>query len=505
MILVELSACINAAGDLETFYLGTSGFTTTPVDTPASVAFLPRLKEPGQLGVSAFASGKTSGTSELQTGELRLINIDGELDAWIDYDVRSVVIRSGEGGAYPGDFPIVFTGAAASLEATVGAITIKLKDKAHILDRPVLTTQYLGTNAGPVGLEGLPGDIKGKVKPRTLGSVLNATPRLVNASKLTYQVSDGAVASIPAVYDRGAALTPDVDHATSALLTAATVSAGVYETCLAEGLFRIGSAPTGQITANVVQGAAAADRTVGAILETLALAAGLTAAEINDADVLGLTVATPQVVGIYLDAATTFREAMDKVAASVGAWWAFDLSGVLCMGQLAAPSALSDAYVIEADVLAGFERRVSDGAGQPVWRVNIRHSRLCTVQATDVATSVTDARRAELAQEYRVESAEDADVKVQFAQARELTIDTLLTTAADAAAEAARRLAIHKVRRDLFDVPVPLGVFTDVGVSLMSPIDFTHSRFGLSGGKAFSILGFGLALARDRVILSLWG
>ena len=46
---------------------------------------------------------------------------------------------------------------------------------------------------------------------------------------------------------------------------------------------------------------------------------------------------SPQPVGIYLSDETTYRDAMDAIAASLGAWWAFDIAGALRMGQLRAP------------------------------------------------------------------------------------------------------------------------------------------------------------------------
>lgn len=506
MILVELEAAVLADGTVERFYVSTDGFVTEPTDTPANREFKAVLIEPGSIGVSAFADGKTSGTSQLQAGALRLANIDGQFDAWVTYsfDGRPVTIRSGDTGAYPSDFPVIFTGTVEKVEATTSSIDITLRDKAFILDKPVLTTLYAGTNVGPIGLEGVAGDLKGKVKPRTYGAALNVGPPCVNTAKLTYQVSDGPVAAISAVYDRGASLTPGVDHSTSALLTAATVSAGTYQTCLAEGFFRIGSSPTGQITADVTQGATVAVRTVAQIIKALALAAGVPAGDIDAEAVAALDIDAPQVIGLHLNGDTTFRAAMDMAAASVGAWWAFDPQGVLRMGQLSTPSGSADADFIEADVLKGFERRASDGDGLPVSRVVVRHSKFWTVQSSDVATSVGDARRSELANEYRsTDPAEDPAVKAQYAQARELVIDTLLTSEADGDVEAARQLALRKVRRDLFDVPVPVSVFAEARVRLGRTVKLTHSRFGLSAGKNLLLIGYDLDLGRRRVIMKL--
>lgn len=508
MIALEITPAIDADGILQTFYLSTSGFVTEPSDTPANQDFKPVLKQPASIGVSAFASGQTSGSSELQAGDTKIVNVDGAFDGWKDYgfDGRRVVIRSGEPGeAYPSAWRTIFTGVAASATVGLRDVVIKLKDKAHTLDRPVLTDRFAGTNSGSVGLEGFPGDIKGQLKPRLYGLVREISPPPVNFNNQTYRVSDQPVAEIK-VYDRGDEITFAGDHATSALLVASTIAGGEFETCLAEGLFRLGAiADNSLITADVTESSVDADMTVGNYLQTLALASGLTADEINADDVAQLNFLAPYVVGDWIDDDRSFRDEMDRFAASVGAWWAFDTSGVLRMGQLASPSALVDHAFIEADVLLGFERDVADGDGVPVWRVNVRHSRFYTTQTSDVAGSVTDERRGELAQEYRTFSAEDASVKFQFLNARELNIDSLLADEADAEAVADYLLALHKVRRDLFEVPVKVAAFAEANTGLIRSVNLTHSRFGLAAGRDLIVLGYDLDLARNRVTMKLWG
>jgi len=112
MILIEITAAIDAAGTLTTLYLSDNHFVTAPNDTPANVAFKQALKEPGSIGVHAYSDGKTTGgATKLETGEIVVINVDGQFDEWLDYgfDGRAVTIRYGTGGAYPADFQTIFT------------------------------------------------------------------------------------------------------------------------------------------------------------------------------------------------------------------------------------------------------------------------------------------------------------------------------------------------------------------------------------------------------------
>jgi hypothetical protein len=102
MILVEISAAIDAAGTLTTLYLSDDHFITTPADSPPNVAFAQVLQDPGSIGLHAYSDGKTTGgATSLETGEIVVVNVDGQFDNWLNYgfDGRAVTIRYGAGGA----------------------------------------------------------------------------------------------------------------------------------------------------------------------------------------------------------------------------------------------------------------------------------------------------------------------------------------------------------------------------------------------------------------------
>jgi hypothetical protein len=126
-------------------------------------------------------------------------------------------------------------------------LRISIRDNAFKLDVPASLNVYGGTGSA----DGT-ADMAGKRKPLAFGVVNNITPAQVNPANLTYQVHDGAVNAIPAVYDSGYALSgPDADYASYAALAAATITNGHYATAKAVGLFRLGSAPNGLITCDV--------------------------------------------------------------------------------------------------------------------------------------------------------------------------------------------------------------------------------------------------------------
>ncbi len=508
MIAIEIVAATDSAGTLTTLYAADESFTTSPTDTPANISFIPSVMEPGSLGLHTFSDGRTGGGSNLETGDLVLTNTDGQYDSWINYsfDGRPITIRSGEvGNTYPASFTKIFTGTVESVEATWEKIVIKLRDKQYVFSTPLLTTKYAGTNSLPNGLEGTATDIKDKVKPRVYGKVFNVTPAFINTSKLTYQVSDGAVNTISAVYDRGAALTVGADYANSTDLQAAVPAAGYFITCIAEGMFRLGSTPAGQITADVTQGVSAANRTVAQIVKSIATSAGLSGGEISSADVTAMDTANSSVVGLYVNDESDFQTNIDLLLNSVGGYCGFDSTGVLRMGILTTPSGTPVVTLHEYDIHEGIERRVPKDNGIPVYRVTINHTKIYTVQPSDLAGAVTTPTRAYLESEYRSTKSEDTSIKTQWLLANNYSVNTLLTSASDASTEAARQLALYKVRRDIYEVPVQLEIFTDNSLKFMDVITLDVPRFDLDSGKLFRLIGYRIELQDHKVFLQIWG
>lgn len=505
MMAIELTAAIDAAGTLQTFYLAAGRLVTGASDTPANTAFDDSLIDPGSVGLAAFGYGRTSGDTKLDTGEIVIANVDGAYDAWVGYgfDGRQIIIRSGDpGSAYPGGWTTVMVGTAEAPEATYSKLVIRLRDRQFVLDKPALQNLYAGTNSLPNGLEGTPTDIKGKRKPKVYGLVRSIEPFLVNTSKLTYQVSDGVVASITA-YDRGLALTAGSDYATSALLQAATVTAGTYATCLAEGYFRLGSTPAGLVTADVTQGANAAARTAAQIAKAILTDAGLSGS-ISATDVTAMDTANSAVCGVFVSDDMTIAQALDFVVGGVGGYYGYDQTGTIRMGILTAPSGSPVATILRTDMLS-IERQPAKDAGIPIWRATINHSKLGRAQPTDLASSVTAAERARLQDTWRASASADASIKTQFLMAGEITRDSPLTDDTAAATEAARVLALYKVRRDILEIPVHIDFATQNGLWLLQVVNVTISRFGLNAGKLFRIIGIRFELGDRRAVLTLWG
>ncbi len=508
MLVMELTFVIDVAGTLQTFYFGDEGYTTLSTDTPPKTSILDRLLNPGSLGIHTYSDGRTGGVTKLEMGQIKIANADGLYDAWRTYSVdgQPAIMRSGTlGDPYPASFTTIMSATMEDLDMDWNTIEIRLRDKTFIFDKPVITTKYAGNNSLPNGLEGNATDIKGKNKPRTIGKVFNVAPPLVNTSKYTYQVNNGTVSDIPAVYDGGLLLTKGLDYANSTLLHAAAPAVSTYITCFAEGLFRLGSIPAQQITADVIQGANVAARTVAQILKQLALDAGLLIGNISSADVTALDTANSAVVGVYIDDDSNFISIMDKVVNSIGGWYGFDGPGVLRMGRLTAPTGTPVATLYDYDFGENIERVIARENGLPVWSVKVNHTLIWVVQTSGLNGAATVLQRAYLSQAFRTEVVENATIKTQYSLAKTLSVDTLLTSAADALTEATRLLAMYQTRRDMFQVPLDIHTFSDYNLKLMDVISIHVNRFGMDNGRLFIILGINIDVDINVVTISVWG
>jgi len=514
MYLLELTAYDIAAACERTLYFSDGGLTTAPDDTPANTWFAPRLAVPASFELSVYKDGVTGGASDGGWGEIELTALDGGLDYLADYALdgrRFVLSRTSTGRADAAT--VVMTGVVESFELTWSRLVLHIRDRKAKLEEPIQETLYAGTNNGPGGLEG-DESLKGQEKPLCFGKCLNVTPAEVNASDRMYQVHDGAIEAVDAVYDKGAALEFAADYADAAALQAATFAAGQYATCLAEGLFRLWTAPAGDVTADIRGDAMGGyvDHVAGILERIVRERAGLVDADLALPDLAALAAAAPAEVGIYLGPGDSedMDAVLDALCRSVGAWWAFDRMGVLRCGRFEAPAGDPAATFTTLEIRdrEGVEKLPPDdlGNGVPIWRVSLSSQRNWTVQDKDRLAGVVqdDAERvAWLAEETRTALAEDAAVKTAHPLSPVLEVETLLTGAADAATEAARLLALYSTRRDRFNVQ--LKPKHAEAIQLGDVVELRLPRFGLSAGKLFTVLGLTLELEDDYVEVDLYG
>ncbi|WP_306602493.1 hypothetical protein [Azonexus sp.] len=492
-------------------YLSSAGYTTGSAGLPpgglAHTAYEPRIKQPANMRREMFGRGTTGGESTVGYGVLELTNIDGGLDdiATFGLDGQPITILVGEvrrGG--PPIWTTVLVGTMEQPAVTWQKVSIRLRDRQAELDKPAAPNKYGGTNVLPAGLDGVAGDLKGKPKPRIFGRVFNIAPPCVNTSRLIYQINDGAVSAVSAVYVRGAALTAGSAYGSQAEMEANAPAAGQYRAWAAGGYIRLGTSPDGIVTADATQGIAVGNRTVAQLAQQIATGAGgIAAGDISAVDLLALDAKNSAEVGIWINDETC-REVLDKLCESIGAWWGFDRLGKFRMSRLEEPAGMP-VLDITADDILSIDRVPSNDVGRGVatWQVTLKYARFWTRQDSDVAGAVGAARRAELRESYRSVVASDAAIKIKHLLAPALEFETLLSDAGAAAAESTRRLNLYKADRLTVELVMAYdpGLIADLG----DVVRVTLSRFGMGPGKLFVVLGIRPDLELRRLYLTLWG
>jgi hypothetical protein len=497
-----------------TLRFATQAYTTSATDSPAHSFYDGRVAQPGNMRRTAFDQGTTYGLSQIGYGEVVLVNVDGRLDQYLTYGFAGFGIVIKRGVKSPNQatptWTTVLSGVMDSVDFSWSEVSIKIRDRQQELLNPLQAARYGGTNALPAGLDGVATDLQGKCKPILFGRARNVSPPCVNTTRQIYQLSDGVIQSVDAVYDRGTALTAGATYASQADMETNAPAASQYRAWLnAAGSFiRLGSAPAGTLTVDASQGAAVSNRTPAQLMSQVLQKAGIAAGDISSADITALDAVAAFECGLLTDfqSEQTGRRAMDALANSAGAFWGVDRLGKFRMKQLAAPSSGDSIGTLSAvDVLAIDRVRSGDsGGGVPAWQVKVLYSKVETVQK-DLAATIAQTYKNERSEQYRKTVANDSAIKTQWPRAVELEFETVLLSATNAAAEATRRLNLYKVRRDTLSVRARLSNALAALIDIGSTVVLALPRFGMSAGKPFIVTGIRTDLRNNIFELTLWG
>lgn len=515
IITADVDAYDPSIPGVKTLRFSTQGYVTKPTDTPANTYYDGRIQQAANMQRSCFDRATTFGRGQISYGDMVLLNQDGGLDGLLDYSFigRPITIKLGVLAQNAGGVPAwttIIKGTMEQAQLSWQKVTIRVRDRQQDLAVALQQNRFGGTNSLPNGLDGVAGDLGGRPKPLIFGQVFNIQPPCVNTTRLIYQLHDGsALQSIDAVYDRGVALTAGAAYTNQGDMEANAPAAGQYRVwnSAAGAYIRLGSNPTGTLTVDATQGAAAANRTAGQLFNAILTKGGISSGDISASDITTLDAAAPYPLGLYLgpDSETTGLEALDKICGSVGAWFGVDALGTFRTRRIEVPTGTSVGTITTADIVR-IERIASrdNGSGIPAWKVNLDYQPIGVVQ-TDLAAGVAADRKAYLGTKYRRTAASDATVKTANLTSPELTFPTQIVSASDAATEAARLLTIYKARRDFYDVTVrvdaALAAVLDLGVT----VTLQHPRYGMSAGKKFLITSIRADLKGYLFGLVLWG
>lgn len=503
--LVELQPYNKNTSGLEWLYFSEAGFTTEPSDSPASTYFKPRLKQPLSFTQNLFSSGKLGGRSIPGYGSITLDNMDGALDGLrlsnYAYDGRRCIVRlGGEDMAYS-DFGVIFDGTIETIEFGDAEVTIRLRDLQYKLDKPLLNALYAGSGGAEGG-----SSLANKPKPCLYGQVFNAEPVLVDEAKRIYQVHTAAINAFNAVKDQGIGISAGTSRATYAALDSNTPSASTYDYAITAtgSYFRLGSTPNGVVTFDG-QGDAtggyvsSVSNIINRMVTTLG---GFSSGDLDAASFTALQSANNAAIGYYCKDVVNFQDALDQIAGSIGGWWGFSRDGKFTVGRVETPAGTPVQTFTDDH---GFQRIPTV---LPTWRVAFAYKknyRPMTLQ--ELATSfkpgeVNAASGIELLEQYRYSVASDSSVQTAHLQALDQTTPSLLASQAAADAEALRQLNMFKVARDVYQVRVRAVPFT---LSQGNVVQLQLNRYGLNGGKLFTIIGMTETADNSIIELTLWG
>jgi hypothetical protein len=249
-----------------------------------------------------------SATFTVLIDRLAKLDANAKRFVWAGAGVKLYAGISGQ--AWP--WTQVFEGTVDRFEVRGNAIRITASVDREPFQKNVLTATYAGTG----GLEG-GADIKNKVKPWVFGLAKNVEPVMINAVDNVFQFSAyGAIKAVNALYERGASFGAATgDHANYAALVAASIPAGRWATCLAEGLIRLGAPPYGVITGDVegdYQGSTFR-RLTGAILTRIATHLSISGS-LDTASFTALDSAVNRNVNIVISEQTTFFDLAQRMA-----------------------------------------------------------------------------------------------------------------------------------------------------------------------------------------------
>ncbi len=454
-----------------------------------------RMTQPALYQSKAFGSA-VPGASRSSVGYCELLNTDGGLDYLADFavDGRSAVMKLRDAD---GSITTVLTGTVESMDFDDTKLRLKLRDPQQALADAHPYNVFAGTNALPAGVEGVATDLKGKRKPRSYGKCRHVSPVIVNTSRLIYQVSDLTTATVAAVYDRGVALTPGSAYASIADMETNAPSVGTFRAY--QGYFRVGTTPTGQVTADVDDSV----YLLGAVLSKIATEVGKT---VNAGDVTALN--SIGEVGVFVNDTRTTQALFDLLVDSCGGFWYFDAAGEVRARQLLAPS--SPVLVLHDYEGVEISRRALGAGknGQPIWRVRMTADRIEQVlNQTDLASIIASnpVLVARLSQQTREAVKETASVQTRHPLAAELVLDTALRSLTDAQTQADRLGALFAVRRDLVQYKGRLDPSIATSIVIGTVVTVISDRLGYAVGRDFVVIGYTLDARTSKATLDLWG
>lgn len=480
-----------------------------------AIAYLPYIQAVPKITRQLFDRGTTHGHSTAGFGYLDLVNENGQLDYLKNYgfDGRSYIGLFGDPRSNISTFSLRLSGIMAGIEYTEHTLRVKLRDVQLLAVVPLNGTIYLGDDPDdpdPDGLEGTDNDLAGKRKPKLYGLRTNFSPPCVNAPKLIFQINDGTVETPADMFDSGVALTTGTVYSDLAELLSTAPDPGESRTWKGDvdsgAYVRLGSSPTGEVTASCDEATSNANRRIARIVARMI--EGATDLTVSTDDLTDFDDHAGSQGGYWSGTdEVILGAAVDQVLASIGAHWFGGKNGLIRIGWLADPMIGPVVGPFYQAQITDLQRITpSDAEGSTlIWSVTQHYAGLDTVlTGTQVAGSVSDARRAYLAHEYRSTTWDDEGVLFAHPSARTFEVFSAIYDQSQAGNEAKRVRNLRKEPREFFEMEID-GFDTDAVDDLTASLELGSlvRILGDDASGATAYPRYGIPMDQYYIIISL--
>ena len=348
----------------------------------------------------------------------------------------------------------------------------------------------------------------------------------VSVSELVYQVHDGAITDITAVYANGSEL-----------------ATNQYTKYLSEGKFQIGigSVSGATITADV-QGDSTptvynntADIIQHILADRISPAVTIDAAKFTALETAyfeGVSIVQNATAGVYLDKGGPIENVLSEFNRSFGLFSGFNRAGVFDIGVFLAPDSgasvvsLTEEYILDVELLQSKQPYHS-------YVLGYRHNNTLMQEANIAATVVENEPDlySFITNKYKQEEADVSELGIRKADSVVEAIPpgsealywdivhrfplataapfegTVIQSSAEALLEARRRWRLYNSdtelrQRSILSVQVKIRLGE---IQVNDTVHITYPRFGLDAGKYFRVVGYTEDLATNRTTLEIWG
>ena len=472
----------SATDTIKTVYVATRSINTESGDTIGALHIPGALVSPLNMKLRLFVQRRMMGEADIDSGVMVVQNDNGDLDDWYGYDwgAREATLFMGEPDFAFDEFGLVWKGETEQLIGDLSSWTLRLRSLKESLKENIQNNHYTGAG----GDEGT-SNLAGQEKPLCFGYCKNISPVLVDPSTLRYQIHDGQIQSIDAVYFGGVLASIGSD----------------YSTDVTNGFVDLVSASTGEVTCDI-RGEVDTNNQVIANPDKLIKHIFKSYGGYTDDDIeltsFGLYDDTDAYrCGLFLrNGNNSYASVFSTLTTYFGGYWGINNRNKLFIGQVGVFQQIStDLYQEQLKKLA------IDISAPITYKTRVSWQRSYTIQSRGtLAGGATETRVDFVENEYRWSVDEDLTIHPDYHLSEERDVLADFEVEATATAEAVRQQGIFGVERKTIKLDIPTVMFDLCICQTIRLFD----RFNPTG-KNYMITSIGFDVKNNKTDLEVWG